>query len=123
MTFKVPESCRVRTGITGSDESYGNNGAFQVVYLGKQWNIMASEDEGWQHVSVSNPNEVPSWQVMNRIKDLFWGPEDCVAQYHPPHSDYVSFHPNCLHMWRPIGGGLQRPPSWLVGPVTGKGET
>jgi len=122
MSFKVPERCRVREGLFGSDESYGNNGMFLVVYLGVEWKIMAGDGDGWEHVSVSNPDVMPSWQVMNRIKDLCWGPEDCVMQLHPPHSDYVSFHPNCLHLWRPIGGGLPRPPTYMVGPVTGKGE-
>lgn len=36
-------------------------------------------------------------------------------QYHPPKSAYVNNHPNCLHLWRPIGIEMPRPPSIMVG--------
>jgi len=33
---------------------------------------------------------MPSWDVMWYFKDVFWDEEDCVVQYHPPKSKYVS---------------------------------
>ena len=39
----------------------------------------------------------------NLGKALFWDEDDCVIQYHPPRSEYVNNHQNCLHLWRPIG--------------------
>lgn len=91
-----------------------------------------SNGEGWEHVSVSivrlkpdyhqskrgvavKTGKLPNWREMCAVKDLFWDPEDCVVQYHPPHSEYV----NCwevLHLWRPIEGEIPRPPGFLVGP-------
>ena len=52
---------------------------------------------------------------MCQIKDMFWGPEDCVVQFHPPEADYVNNHPNCLHLWRSIDVEMPRPDSILVG--------
>lgn len=69
----------------------------------------------WEHVSVSLPNRCPTWAEMCAIKDLFWDESDCVVQYHPPKRDWVNNHPYCLHLWRPVGQEIQRPPSLMVG--------
>lgn len=123
MAFKVPEKFRIRNfGKWSSDESFGNNGAFQirtlkfpkVVYI-----VIASDGGGWEHVSVSimGNQRCPTWDEMCFIKSLFWGPEDCVAQFHPPESDYVNHHPGCLHLWREVGHEFSRPPAIFVGPI------
>ena len=77
--------------------------------------MIASEEMGWEHVSVSRSDRSPTWEEMCQVKDLFWDDTDCVIQYHPPKSDYVNNHPYCLHLWRPIGIELPRPPSFFVG--------
>lgn len=82
---------------------------------GQKVHVTASDGFGWEHVSVSRFDRPPLWDEMCQVKDLFWGPEDCVVQYHPPRSVYVNHHPNCLHLWRPTGEQLQRPPKHLVG--------
>lgn len=117
MSFHVPNDWRVRQGAMASDDLHGNNGAFVIPLAdaGCMVNVVASNGEGWEHVSVSTPYIVPTWQVMSLIKDMFWDAEDCVVQYHPPKSEYVNVHSNCLHMWRPIGVDLPRPPKWMVG--------
>lgn len=78
--------------------------------------IIATVGLGWEHVSASLEHRVPSWSEMCEIKDAFWTEDDCVVQYHPPKEDYVSYHPNCLHLWKPIGVELPRPHWLLVGP-------
>lgn len=119
MTFHVPESARIRSGLLASDKSYGNNGAFLVTSRRKQTLLVIASDQlGWEHVSVSLPNRTPYWDEMCLIKDLFLGAEDCVVQYHPPRSEYVNFHPHCLHLWRQVGGQpIPMPPGYLVGPI------
>ena len=52
---------------------------------------------------------------MCQVKALFWGPEDCVLQFHPPESQYVNLHPHCLHLWRETGRDMPTPPMLLVG--------
>lgn len=78
--------------------------------------IISSAGDGWEHVSVSLENRAPSWAEMCWVKDLFWSPDECVIQYHPPEADYVNHHPYCLHLWKPIGVELPRPPTDFVGP-------
>jgi len=70
---------------------------------------------GWEHVSVSTTRHPPNWREMCFVKDLFWPPEDCVVQYHPPASKHVNNHPRCLHLWRWTRGDFPAPPPILVG--------
>lgn len=71
--------------------------------------------EGWQHVSVSLPNRCPTWQEMSMIKNLFWGEEETVIQFHPKKSEHINNHPYCLHLWKKIGEEYELPPSILTG--------
>lgn len=119
--FHVPEKNRVTVGPYGSDERYGNNGQFYIplVDSGMIALCLASDGMGWEHVSVcvyeDNEPVVPTWEEMCHIKDIFWDEDDCVLQYHPPKSDYINNHECVLHLWRPIGQEVPRPPKILVG--------
>jgi hypothetical protein len=111
------ERGRLRDGDLGSDSTYGCNGAFQLLGPhGRVLRIIASDDLGWEHVSVSLPNRTPNWAEMCFVKSLFWDEEELVMQFHPPKSEYVNYHPNCLHLWRPVGPQPAVPPALLVGP-------
>lgn len=119
MAFHLPEQFRLRSGklATAPGESAGY---FFVTRTGEPTlRVIACEDyDGWDHVSVSLPNRTPTWEEMCRIKNLFWDPDDCVMQLHPPRTNYVNCHPYCLHLWRPTHGvTIPQPPSWLVGPT------
>jgi hypothetical protein len=119
--FHVPEKYRIRQGALRSDESYGNNGLFIITTLKKnKLFIIASDGEGWEHVSVhveyNGMSLTPTWSNMCFVKDLFWDVEDVVIQYHPKKSEYVNQHPNTLHLWRPIGIELPTPPTDMIGP-------
>lgn len=100
-----------------SDETYGNCGAFIIPSPidSKKLFIICSDQEGWEHVSVSREDRIPYWPEMDFIKYLFWGTEDTVIQYHPPKSQYVNNCPTCLHLWRKIGYEFPLPPIGLVG--------
>lgn len=116
MTFHVPEKFRIRDGRAGTDESFGNNGAFVVrLRHAQQVYVIASDGGGWEHVSVSRSDRCPTWDEMCQIKTMFWDDDDCAVQYHPPRADYVNNHPHCLHLWRPTAVQLPRPESWMVG--------
>src|SRR5262245_46922902 len=60
------------------------------------------EEYRWEHVSVSTEFRCPIWEEMHLVKRMFWKPEEAVMQLHPPESEYVNCHPNCLHLWRPF---------------------
>jgi len=119
--FHVPEKYRIRDhAVLGSDESFGNNGAFEIP-LDKSVRavVIASDGFGWEHVSVhvvdNGQDAVPLWEEMCQMKNLFWDEEDCVIQYHPPKSKYVNDHKYTLHLWRPIGVELPIPPEYMIG--------
>ena len=114
MTFKCPEKYRVVIPEYGPGDA--TNGMFMVSLKNAQIvQVMASNGEGWEHISVSRKDRCPTWNEMCQVKDLFWDEDDCVVQYHPPKSDYVNLHPYCLHLWRPIRVEMPRPPKWMVG--------
>ena len=114
MTFKCPDKFRVVIPEYGPGDA--TNGIFVVKLKNSQVvRVQASDGMGWEHVSVSRQDRCPTWNEMCQVKDLFWDEDDCVVQYHPPKSDYVNLHPYCLHLWRPIGVEMPRPPKFMVG--------
>jgi hypothetical protein len=121
--FHIPEVARIQSGPLRSDQRYGNNGAFKIelkaAFGFKQAFAIASDNLGWEHVSVSTADRCPTWDEMCQVKAIFWDPEDCVLQFHPPKSEYVNCHPYCLHLWREIGVEVNLPPSETVGPKEG----
>ncbi len=108
------------------DRSWGAYGQFRVQGpCGESLCIVASGADaddpmaaGWEHVSVSTGRRVPNWLEMCFAKDLFWDAHECVVQFHPPRSEYVNNHPNCLHLWRHNKVDFPLPPSILVGDKT-----
>lgn len=90
------------------------NGAFKINYQGTYFRVIASNGGGWEHVSVSHDNRVPSWEVMCKIKDMFFEEDEVVMQLHPKKEDYVNIHNNCLHLWRPIKEEIPTPPKFMV---------
>ena len=103
-------------------EGEGNNGAFVVpamaAPLGCALFIIASDGMGWDHVSVSvdGPKRCPTWTEMCFIKDLFFGPDETVIQYHPAKEYYVNYHKYTLHIWRPQREAIPLPLDIMVGP-------
>lgn len=114
--MRVPEQYRIRSGAYGTTEANGNNGAFVVPLKAnkQQVHVIASDEGGWEHVSVSRRDRCPTWAEMCEVKDLFFGEDEWVMQYHPARSDYVNDHPFCLHLWRPTGEAIPKPPFWMV---------
>jgi hypothetical protein len=119
--WKFLNKSRVRQGMYGSDESYGFNGMFEFVIPDELRAVrcIASDGMGWQHVSVSfgpNSKATPSWELMCKIKDLFFEEEDTVVQFHPAKSQYVNYHAGCLHLWRSLEKEQPIPHLIMVGP-------
>jgi hypothetical protein len=115
MAFMVPEEHRVATGPMGSTKDYGNSGVFTFCHGSTIFNCIASDQGGWEHVSVSiNFPRCPDWNEMCMVKDLFWGEEDTVVQFHPKKSQYVNTHPRVLHLWRCKAAEYRLPPKEMV---------
>ena len=86
----------------------------------KSAEVQWSNGLGWNHVSVSWTNRCPSWDEMCKIKDIFFNKDEWVMELHPPESEYVNFHPYCLHLWQPQNQQIPTPPSFMVGPKHGQ---
>ena len=101
----------VFVGCSAKDAAYLNHPSYKPEAVV----IVASWGGGWEHVSVSLARRCPTWEEMCMIKDIFWGEEECVVEYHPPRSQYVNRHPYCLHLWKKIGEEFETPPKEYVG--------
>jgi hypothetical protein len=102
---------RVRKGQMASDETCGWNGHFIVPLEGEIWHVILSDQLGWKHLSVTNAQKkvMPSWNIMCRLKEAFFGDEDWVCQFHPAKEDYVNDHPFCLHLWQSLDEPMPHP--------------
>lgn len=93
----------------------GMGGHYYDKESGKNLNFIFSYQMGWEHLSVSMPSRIPSWDQMCRMKDIFWNKDEACVQYHPKEEDYVNMHKHCLHIWKPTNEILPIPPHILVG--------
>lgn len=99
-------------------ECQGNDGTFVIPFDHKtQLAVISSTGDGWEHVSVSpfRKQRTPTWEEMSFVKDIFWGPEEMVIQFHPPKVAHINNHPYVLHMWRPTFTAIPLPPLNMVG--------
>lgn len=117
--MKAPNKYRVTKGVMSSDEAYGNNGLFIIPISNRTYlQVISSDEMEWEHVSVVSVSDkkprTPTWAEMCKIKEMFWEENDCVIQYHPPKSEYVNNHKNCLHLWKPINIQIPTPPIELI---------
>jgi len=112
--FKAPHEYLTEHPLLGIGD--GNNGFFTFKKNNITYYCIASDGEGWEHVSVSlSVKRTPNWEEMCMIKDLFWDEEDVVIQIHPKKSEYVNNHNYCLHLWRPVNENIKTPHNELVG--------
>jgi hypothetical protein len=93
-------------------------GAFMIPFPPPEDNILrviASVGKGWDHVSVSLPNRIPTWYEMEFIKRKFFLPHETAMQLHVPEREHINIHPHTLHLWRPLKGiHIPVPPKELV---------
>jgi hypothetical protein len=106
--------------------SFGDEseGAFVVKShaSGKTLRMLASTGGGWDHVSVSYANKIPSWKDMEQVKRMFFEDDEVVMQLHVRPTEHISHHPYTLHLWRPHAATIPLPPDWMVGPRPSEGE-
>jgi hypothetical protein len=107
---------RIKTGRMASDETAGWNGCFLVPMEGEMWHVMIADGMGWKHLSIKNAQRriLPPWNVMCRVKELFYADDEWAVQFHPAREDYVNDHPGVLHLWCPLNESLPKPPICMV---------
>lgn len=88
---------------------------------GEFYLIIASNELGWDHVSVSlhrrngaNIKRCPSYEEMLMIKGKVFNEDEVVFQIHPREEDYINTHPYCLHLWKPNYCNIIVPPIYSL---------
>lgn len=98
--------------------SFGNNkeGVFILTSPIDQkiLKVIATNAEGWDHVSVSREDRTPTWEEMEHVKRTFFYPHELVMQFHVPEALHINCHSNCLHLWRPHKQNIELPPREFV---------
>lgn len=111
---KQLENGRITTGPFKTTPENGFNGFFVIKNGFHKLRVIISDQLGWDHVSVSMKNRMPSWDDMCLVKYLCFDSDETVVQFHPKHSEYINFHPYTLHLWRKHGAEYELPPSLMV---------
>jgi hypothetical protein len=113
--FRITDKAALElyNGWAGDDTA----GAFLVPSLIDQAPVMviATNGEGWDHVSVLRRKRCPNWQEMEQVASLFFKDDEVAMQLHVPVTDHINNHPYCLHWWRPHLEAIPRPPGIFVG--------
>ena len=76
--------------------------------------VIASDGDGWDHVSVSRKTRTPNWKEMSFIKELFFNDDETVMQLHVPIKDHINMCKTALHLWRPHNYVIPTPPKYMV---------
>ena len=96
---------------------WGENCGYFEIACSRGWlRVIASDGtmSGWEHVSVSLVDGIPSWLDMKQVKELFWGDDETVLEFHPEKASYVNAHDSVLHLWRQVGVNHPLPPRLLI---------
>ena len=90
------------------------NGCFWIPH--RRLGCIVSSGGGWDHISVQKtpPPILPDWNDLDYVARLFFKPDETAMQLHVPREDHVNNHPRVLHLWRPHGIPIPRPPKDYV---------
>jgi hypothetical protein len=98
-------------------EKIGRDGGMGFYYFAgsnKPMSLVFSFGDGWDHVSASFKNRLPSWYEMCKAKELFFYDYETVIQYHPAKDQNINIHNHVLHLWRPQKEEIILPPKYMV---------
>ena len=86
----------------------GNSALIKLPDCGTCTVVWDDNESGYEHVSVSPVKKfnIPSWNDMCIVKDVFFEDEEEIYQIHPKKSEYVNLQQNCLHLWKVKGHDL-----------------
>ncbi|KKM56455.1 hypothetical protein LCGC14_1551600 [marine sediment metagenome] len=78
--------------------SYERTDGLQVIC-----SIWFRDDKYWLHVSCARLAKLPSYKDLKEVKRVFVGEDKKAIMVFPPESEHVNIHPNCLHLYAPLG--------------------
>jgi len=103
--------------LLGSSPAGANYGFFVIERISGDLRVISSGSDGefgWEHVSVSLEDRLPTWDELRLVKDLFWDDEETVIQFIPKKSRYVNYCKTCLHLWKKVGVDHELPPEEFI---------
>lgn len=68
--------------------------------------VLFSIDWGMQHMSISHPTRLPTWEELRDARYKFMAPHIHVAMLLPPKEQYVNVHEYCFQLWELAKGEL-----------------
>ena len=77
-------------------------------------NIIASDGNGWDHVSVSRNDRLPRYEEMRQVVRLFFKDTETVMELHVPKKEHINRSEHVLHLWRPQNVDIPQPPHYMV---------
>jgi hypothetical protein len=81
---------------------YAKHGTLRVLVSAAHY----GDGKHWLHVSVSRKNgQLPTWEVLSEVKDLFIGPARTALQVLPSRAKHVNIAP-VLHLWHCLEGDV-----------------
>lgn len=81
----------------------------------KSYWVKASRGFGWEHVSVDGRSKCPTWELMCKIKDMFFKDDEVCMQLHPAKENCINNAEHMLHIWHPLESNIPLPPEIMVG--------
>ena len=97
-------------GLRGTNCGYFERGPLRILSSGTPEKGLPQ----WEHVSVSCDGRCPTWDEMAKVKDMFWGEDETVVQFHPRRDQHVNLHHYCLHLCKKCGSAFELPPTQCV---------
>jgi hypothetical protein len=99
----------------------GGDGAALHVRLRDGVSVIAivSTGGGWDHVSARAHagrmmTRIMTWDEMEQLKRLMFEEDETAMQLHVPPAEHVNRKADVLHLWRPQGVEIPRPPADFV---------
>src|SRR5574344_698188 len=80
----------------------------------ESYEVRFTKANGWEHLSVTG-KKTPSWDLMCKMKDVFFKDDECCVEYHPAKKDYVNNDLHMLHIWKKTNSEFEMPPELMVG--------
>lgn len=62
--------------------------------------VIVSVDNGSWHLSISAPDQLPSYKEMKEARYRYCPGDIYMAEIFPPIAEFVNVHPYCRHLWQ-----------------------
>jgi hypothetical protein len=65
----------------------------------KKITVIQSIDSGYDHISLSHPHRLPTWDEIKYMRNKYGDPNKFYVIVLPPMEFYLNLHEFCMHLW------------------------